>query len=107
MQVMQGRQKVRNLTSSRGRRRCLSSPSKDLLFPERPDCGSLTFHSRQWFAVAAFPLVAGTFGPVATAMNICALVQPWRRTVVADKLTESGKNIPDPHWYLLFLLSGL
>lgn len=32
----------------------------------------------EWFAITAFPLFAGTFGTIATALNICALVQPWR-----------------------------
>jgi hypothetical protein len=34
----------------------------------------------------------GTFGPMASAFNICSLAQPWRMTL-------SGKNITDPKWY--------
>jgi potassium channel subfamily K len=61
-------------------------------------------HSHQWFAIAAFPLIAGTFGPVATAMNICALGQPWRRTIIADgQPPKLGDSFPDPKWYFTLL----
>ncbi|KAE8453217.1 hypothetical protein EG329_011284 [Mollisiaceae sp. DMI_Dod_QoI] len=34
--------------------------------------------SRWWFASTAFPLIAGTFGPMASAFSICALAVHWR-----------------------------
>lgn len=33
---------------------------------------------RWWFTSTVFPLIAGTFGPVANLFSVCALVQPWR-----------------------------
>ncbi|KAJ4306029.1 hypothetical protein N0V88_000824 [Collariella sp. IMI 366227] len=44
--------------------------------------------SRWWFASSAFPMIAGTLGPVASAFSICAL-----------GLTSGWPPfIPDPHW---------
>ncbi|KAF9476201.1 voltage-gated potassium channel [Pholiota conissans] len=45
-----------------------------------------------WFTSTAFPLFAGTFGPIANLLSICALVEPWRVH------TDDGSKIPDPHW---------
>ncbi|KAF8198204.1 hypothetical protein K438DRAFT_1717847 [Mycena galopus ATCC 62051] len=53
---------------------------------------------RWWFTSTAFPLVAGTFGPLANFFSICALSQDWRQ-YVAD-----GSAIPDPRW--LNLVTG-
>ena len=36
--------------------------------------------------------IQGTIGPLATAMNICALAQGWR--------VDNGADIPDPWWLL-------
>ncbi|KAF7333507.1 hypothetical protein MVEN_02366900 [Mycena venus] len=47
---------------------------------------------RWWFTSTAFPLVAGTFGPLANFFSVCALTQTWRQ-YVAD-----GSGIPDPRW---------
>ncbi|KAK7039344.1 hypothetical protein R3P38DRAFT_3261716 [Favolaschia claudopus] len=47
---------------------------------------------RWWFTSTAFPLVAGTFGPLANFFSICALSQTWRQ------LTQDGSRIPDPRW---------
>ncbi|KAJ7758898.1 hypothetical protein B0H14DRAFT_2447471 [Mycena olivaceomarginata] len=49
---------------------------------------------RWWFTSTAFPLVAGTFGPLANFFSICALSQTWR---VYD---ADGSRIPDPGWLL-------
>ncbi|KAK8084965.1 hypothetical protein PG997_006236 [Apiospora hydei] len=43
--------------------------------------------SRWWFASSAFPMIAGTLGPVASAFSICALVQtPWLTVINAIQL---------------------
>ena len=55
--------------------------------------------TRWWFASTAFPLLAGTFGPIASAFSICALVQPWRVIVPLGGTEEHGIKIEDPHWY--------
>ncbi|TKA81160.1 hypothetical protein B0A49_02009 [Cryomyces minteri] len=44
------------------------------------------------------PLIAGTFGPMASAFNLCALVQNWR-VFLPPQITEAhGDNIKDPAW---------
>ncbi|KAL2130387.1 hypothetical protein VTI74DRAFT_6532 [Chaetomium olivicolor] len=30
-----------------------------------------------WFASFGFPVLAGTFGPIATTFSICAIIRPW------------------------------
>ncbi|CDM30159.1 hypothetical protein DTO013E5_8175 [Penicillium roqueforti] len=50
--------------------------------------------ARWWLASTAYPLVAGTFGPMASAFNICSLSQPWRM----DLTSSGGTDIPDPKW---------
>ena len=61
-----------------------------------------TLPSRWWFASTACPLLAGTFGPIASGFNICALVQHWRQTIPPGKnaIEEEGHGIPDPPWLL-------
>ncbi|KAB8356592.1 hypothetical protein FH972_024174 [Carpinus fangiana] len=54
--------------------------------------------SRWWMASTAFPLIAGTFGPMANAFNICALGQYWRETFSSDE--GNGDFIRDPTWLL-------
>lgn len=44
--------------------------------------------------MTAFPLFAGTFGTIASALNICALVEPWRCEVVGGVANYIG----DPAW---------
>jgi potassium channel subfamily K, other eukaryote len=54
--------------------------------------------SRWWFASTACPLLAGTFGPMANAFSICALVEKWR-VYMAPGIDEAhGEPIEDPHW---------
>jgi potassium channel subfamily K len=55
--------------------------------------------SRWWFASTAFPLVAGTFGPMASAFSICALVVHWREYLPPGATEDTGIPIPDPPWY--------
>lgn len=63
--------------------------------------------SRWWFASTAFPLLAGTFGPMATAFNICALIEHWRVDIPPGLgANEShGIEVPDPAW--LLAINGL
>lgn len=50
----------------------------------------------------AFPLIAGTFGPMASAFSICALVVHWRVWIPPDGGTEEhGIFIEDPRWYVV------
>ncbi|KAJ5512825.1 hypothetical protein N7463_002377 [Penicillium fimorum] len=50
--------------------------------------------ARWWLASTAYPLLAGTFGPMASAFNICSLSQPWRM----DLTSSGGTDVPDPKW---------
>lgn len=54
--------------------------------------------SRWWFASTASPLIAGTFGPMASAFNICALVEKWREHIPDGKTEDTGTSIQDPTW---------
>ncbi|KAK5652733.1 hypothetical protein OQA88_9586 [Cercophora sp. LCS_1] len=61
--------------------------------------------SRWWFASSAFPLIAGTLGPVASAFSICALVKPWRQFYPPGVDIDTATYIPDPIW--LTILNGI
>ncbi|KAK0709425.1 hypothetical protein B0T26DRAFT_405084 [Lasiosphaeria miniovina] len=54
--------------------------------------------SRWWFASAAFPMIAGTLGPVASAFSICALVRPWRQSYQPESNPDYATYIADPVW---------
>ncbi|MCJ1479073.1 Potassium channel [Lambiella insularis] len=54
--------------------------------------------SRWWFSSTLFPLVTGTFGPLATAFNICALVMDWRVIVDPTSAESTGIDVQDPDW---------
>lgn len=62
--------------------------------------------SRWWFLSTAFPMIAGTLGPVASAFSICSLVEPWRQQLVPGGNVQDAVSIPDPSWYAraMFLL---
>lgn len=47
------------------------------------------------------PLVSGTFGPLASAFNICALAIDWRTTVFPDSPESEGSHIKDPKWVVV------
>ena len=55
--------------------------------------------ARWWYASTAFPLIAGTFGPMANAFSICALVENWRVEIPKGGTEEHGLDIQDPKWY--------
>ncbi|KKA25989.1 hypothetical protein TD95_002709 [Thielaviopsis punctulata] len=54
--------------------------------------------SRWWFASSAFPMIAGTLGPVASAFSILALVRPWRQHRAPGTAIDTAPFIPDPAW---------
>ncbi|KAI9819614.1 MAG: Potassium channel [Pycnora praestabilis] len=56
--------------------------------------------SRWWFSSTLLPLVAGTFGPMASAFNICALAQDWRIVVDPSSSETEGMDISDPRWLI-------
>ena len=62
--------------------------------------------SRWWFASSAFPLIAGTLGPVANAFSICALVRPWRQKFPPGSDLDKAQFVTDPVWCVgLFTMS--
>ncbi len=56
--------------------------------------------ARWWYASTAIPLLAGTFGPMANAFSICALVENWRVSIPPGGSEEHGIDIKDPQWYI-------
>lgn len=54
--------------------------------------------ARWWYASTAFPLVAGTFGPMANTFSVCALVQYWRVELPPGGTEAHGIDIKDPKW---------
>ena len=65
--------------------------------------------SRWWFASTAFPLIAGTGGPMASAFSICALAVHWRVFIPEGATEAGGVDIDDPTWSVTrtFSPSGL
>ncbi|KAL7273724.1 Potassium channel [Rhizina undulata] len=58
--------------------------------------------NRWWFISTAFPLIAGTFGPLANLLSICALVEPWRVKSQSQGATiKYPGQVPDPEWLLV------
>lgn len=51
-----------------------------------------------WFVSTLFPLIAGTFGPMASAFNIMALAVEWRTKISPTSTESEGTHIPDPTW---------
>ncbi|KAJ7242363.1 hypothetical protein B0H12DRAFT_1132454 [Mycena haematopus] len=72
---------------------------KELLQDEEEEEVGYFQPKRWWFTSTAFPLVAGTFGPLANFFSICALSQNWRQ------FKADGSGIPDPMW--LNAITGL
>lgn len=60
--------------------------------------------SRYWFASSAFPMIAATLGPVASAFSVCALVRPWRQNFPPGSDIDTAQFIDDPIWYVAFIL---
>ncbi|TDZ25442.1 Outward-rectifier potassium channel TOK1 [Colletotrichum sidae] len=57
--------------------------------------------SRWWFASSAFPMIAGTLGPVASAFSICALVRPWRQHFPPGIDIDQAEFVTDPKWLII------
>ncbi|KAH6685052.1 ion channel protein [Plectosphaerella plurivora] len=57
--------------------------------------------TRWWFASSAFPMLAGTFGPMASAFSICALCRPWRQSLDDGATIQDAPPIPDPEWLIV------
>ncbi|KAJ4042596.1 hypothetical protein NW763_011414 [Fusarium oxysporum] len=57
--------------------------------------------SRWWFLSTAFPMIAGTLGPVASAFSICSLSEPWRQSLISGGNIEDAVDVPDPSWLLI------
>lgn len=57
--------------------------------------------SRWWFASTACPLLAGTFGPMATGFNICALCTHWREVLTPEDAKGEPRQIEDPDWLVV------
>jgi potassium channel subfamily K len=57
--------------------------------------------SRWWFASTACPLIAGTFGPMANAFSICALVETWRVHFPPGLDEGHGERVEDPKWLIV------
>ncbi|OAP57178.1 hypothetical protein AYL99_07916 [Fonsecaea erecta] len=53
-----------------------------------------------WMLSTLFPLIAGTFGPLASTFNICALAIDWRTTVSSSSTESEGTHMSDPGWLL-------
>ncbi|KIX93166.1 uncharacterized protein Z520_11223 [Fonsecaea multimorphosa CBS 102226] len=53
-----------------------------------------------WILSTLFPLIAGTFGPLASTFNICALAIDWRTNVSPSSTESEGTHISDPGWLL-------
>ena len=74
---------------------------------EMEDRDSLRQPSRWWFASTACPLLAGTFGPLASAFNICALAARWRLLVPPGATgLEGARSLPDPAWSVVRAWAG-
>ncbi|KAK2686119.1 hypothetical protein QWA68_015182 [Fusarium oxysporum] len=57
--------------------------------------------NRWWFLSTAFPMIAGTLGPVASAFSICSLTEPWRQSLVPGGDIQEAVDVADPSWLLI------
>ncbi|GAB7357719.1 hypothetical protein MBLNU459_g0381t1 [Dothideomycetes sp. NU459] len=55
---------------------------------------------RWWIVSTLFPLIAGTFGPMASAFNICAIAIDWRVYVSSSSTEAEGTHVNDPRWLI-------
>ncbi|KAI0142860.1 voltage-gated potassium channel [Xylariaceae sp. FL1272] len=54
--------------------------------------------TRWWLASSAFPMIAGTLGPVASAFSICALINNWRQYIPPGANVTTAVFVDDPYW---------
>ncbi|EXA31459.1 hypothetical protein FOVG_17237 [Fusarium oxysporum f. sp. pisi HDV247] len=57
--------------------------------------------SRWWLLSTAFPMIAGTLGPVASAFSICSMVEPWRQELIPGENVQDAPSVADPSWLLI------
>lgn len=62
---------------------------------------------RVWLVVTMFPLIASTFGPMASAFNICAIAIDWRTHVNPNSTESEGAHIRDPRWLVAVNVTSL
>lgn len=83
-------------------------PSKEGEEPEPKGIHNEDAHldpSRYWFASSAFPMVAATLGPVASAFSVCALVRPWRQIFPPGSDIDKAVFVDDPDWCVHLLVT--
>ncbi|EEH44845.2 uncharacterized protein PADG_01134 [Paracoccidioides brasiliensis Pb18] len=59
---------------------------------------SCLLETRWWLASTAFPLLAGTFGPTASAFSICSLADRWRTRILPGGALGNAAPVRDPKW---------
>jgi potassium channel subfamily K len=78
---------------------------------EHGNTRALNQPSRWWFASTACPLLAGTFGPIASGFNICALVYHWRQYIppggTQSTSEQAGLTLPDPPFLIALNVASL
>ena len=78
---------------------------------EHANARALQQPSRWWFASTACPLLAGTFGPIASGFNICALVYHWRQYIppggTQSTSEQAGLTLPDPPFLIALNVASL
>ena len=62
-------------------------------------CYANTQYRRWWFATTLFPLIAGTFGPMASTFSLCALIEHWRLIQDPTSTETEGQHVSDPSWW--------
>lgn len=75
-----------------------SSETMEEVEEEVEEIKSFLLPARWWYSSTAFPLLAGTFGPMANTFSVCALVQYWRVEIPPGGTEGHGKDIKDPKW---------
>ncbi|OAX83648.1 hypothetical protein ACJ72_01997 [Emergomyces africanus] len=65
---------------------------------ESEDDEACPLETRWWLASTAFPLLAGTFGPTASAFSICSLAERWRAKLPTGGSLDNATPVTDPKW---------
>lgn len=96
-----------HLSSLEGHESGSNSSSKEALRKELRSDTELRRNNEQcfqpkrwWFTSTAFPLIAGTFGPLANLMSVCALVMTWQVTILPGQTEGNGERVGDPNWLI-------
>lgn len=81
------------------------SPDKPERDHEQEEDDALMQPSRWWFASTACPLIAGTFGPMASCFNICSIAYEWREYIPPGGSEaigmQTGNTLKDPSWEIV------